>query len=486
MIPTQLLNGTREIQQTIRRPMVLADVMHHEAPRRQVIAAGLFFAVAVALTLAASPFGGVQGPELRPFIPIAATLWGIADLLTAYLLWTQFSVNGIRAFVVLGAAYAMSGLLTLAYVAYFPNLFLALPLLAGYEQVSVWLWVGWHVTFAVLVGGYHLVDGALDVRVADSRSSLRLLWIVVSACLALAAGMVLLAVALRVSLPVIVIGGHFSGLYATLVAPLIVLVNVTAIVIMLFVNRRPSTLQVWIIVALATAALDGALNAFASGRYTVSWYVGKIETLATATVVLAILLAEVNVLYRRLGDLATVDGLTGISNRQSFDSDVRWALHMRERTSFAAALLVIDIDHFKNYNDRYGHLAGDATLRRVAHAILATCARSADIVGRYGGEEFVAFLPGVTADGGYAIAESIRSAVAALAIEHAASSASNVVTVSVGGAYIGRDNALEADALFASADEALYKAKVVRNTVRFAAPDEIGPLVADSPVFRGR
>ncbi len=466
------------MQQTLRRPMVLADVMHHEAPRRQILSAGLFFAVAAALTLAAAPFGTVQGPELRPFIPVAATLWGIADLLTAYLLWTQFSVNGIRAFVVFGAGYALSGLLTVAYVAFFPNLFFALPPGAGYEQVSVWLWVGWHVSFAVLVGGYHLVDGGLEVRVAISRSILRRLWIVVCACLAVAAGLVIVVVALRASLPVIVVGGHFTALYATVVAPLIILANVAAVAVMLCVNRRPSTLQVWIVVALATAALDGALNAFASGRYTVSWYVGKVETLATATVVLAILLAEVNVLYRRLGELATVDGLTGIANRQSFDSDVRWALHLRERTSFAAALLVVDIDHFKNYNDRYGHLAGDATLRRVAQAILSSCARSADIVGRYGGEEFVVFLPGVTAESGYAIAESIRVAVAALAIEHAASPASKVVTVSVGGAYIGSENALEAEVLFASADEALYEAKAVRNAVRFVAPDEIDRVSA--------
>jgi diguanylate cyclase (GGDEF)-like protein len=462
------------------RPIVLADLLHRAATRGQIVAACLFFVAAAAIAVAAAPFGSVQGPFLRPFIPICATLWGSADLLTAFLLWTQFSVNGIRAFAVFGSAYAISGLLTVAYVGYFPKLFTEAPVGPGYAQVSVWLWVGWHVAFAVIIGGYHLIDRSLEVRIPESRSISRVLWLVGSGCAFFVAAVIAVVVGFRLSLPVIVVGGGFSTLYATVIAPLIVLTNGAAIAFILYLARRPSALQIWILVALATAALDGALNAFASGRYTVSWYVGKIETLSTATVVLAMLLAEVNVLYRRLGELATVDGLTGIANRQSFNGDVRWVLHLRERTKFDAVLLVVDIDHFKKYNDRYGHLAGDATLRLVAHAIRRTCARSADIVARYGGEEFVAFLPSVSEKGGFAIAESIRAAVEALAIEHAASPTADVVTVSVGAAYAGAGDTLEFEPLFALADGALYAAKVSRNMVCFAASSTRAGSVPDA------
>jgi diguanylate cyclase (GGDEF)-like protein len=379
---------------------------------------------------------------------------------------------------VFGSAYAISGLLTVAYVAYFPKLFALPPIGPGYDQVSVWLWIGWHVAFAVMIGGYHLVDRSLGVRIAESRSIARVLWIVGLGSLLLVAAVIVAVIVFRGSLPVIVAGDGFTKLYARVVAPSIVLTNGVAIALILFLARRPSALQVWILVALATAALDGALNAFAFGRYTVSWYVGKLETLATATVVLAILLAEVSVLYRRLGDLATLDGLTGIANRQSFNGDVRWALQLRQRTRFDAVLLVVDIDHFKNYNDRYGHLAGDATLRLVAQAIRRTCARSSDIVARYGGEEFVAFLPGVSTDGGFAVAESVRAAVEALAIEHAASSAADVVTVSVGGAYANFGDTLEFEPFFALADGALYEAKATRNTVRFASSSEAEAVAA--------
>jgi diguanylate cyclase (GGDEF)-like protein len=214
------------------------------------------------------------------------------------------------------------------------------------------------------------------------------------------------------------------------------------------------------------------LNAIASGRYSASWYVGKIETLAASVIVLGVLLSEINLLYRRLGGLATIDGLTGLSNRQAFDNDARFALALRQRHVARLAFLVVDIDFFKQYNDTYGHQAGDACLQRVTAAIRQTCTRSIDLVGRFGGEEFVVLLLDTSQAGAMLMAEAIRCNVESLAIAHAGSSVAKVVTVSIGVMQTAHDRDVELDTLFRRADAALYRAKGQRNAVVMDVPGD--------------
>ena len=450
------------------KPIAIADLMHRTAPRKQVWTAAAFVAIILLITLVAAHSRDQQEPAIRPFVPICATLWGTADLLTAYLLLTQFRVNGIRAFAVLGAAYTVPGLLTIAYTAYFPGLFLATPVPPGLEQVSVWFWIVWHVVFAAIVAVYHIVDRRLDARLLNDGAIVRAFTISIGASVAGSAAIIALIVHFQSLLPVMVVGGRFAPLYGEVIAPTIVIVNVLAAAIILILSNRPSTLQIWLMVALLTAAFDAGLNAFASGRYTLNWYIGKLETLSTATAVLVVLLAEVSELYRRLGSLATIDVLTGLANRQSFDSDARWALQVGARQELSVAFLVIDIDHFKRYNDTYGHQAGDACLRQVAQSIRLSCGRAADLVGRYGGEEFVVLLAATTEDGANRVAETIRSGIEMLGLPHAASPVAPVVTVSIGGVVDGAGR-MSLEELFRSADAELYRAKVKRNTLALAA-----------------
>ncbi|MFZ2490727.1 MAG: diguanylate cyclase, partial [Thermoanaerobaculia bacterium] len=135
---------------------------------------------------------------------------------------------------------------------------------------------------------------------------------------------------------------------------------------------------------------------------------------------------------RELERLAGIDGLAGIANRRIFDSRMHeeWARALRLGTPLS--LLMIDIDSFKAFNDRHGHLAGDECLRAVAQAISTQASRPGDLVARYGGEEFAVILPAVTAEGALAVAEKMRSAVEALAIDHPGSSVARHVTISAG------------------------------------------------------
>ena len=157
---------------------------------------------------------------------------------------------------------------------------------------------------------------------------------------------------------------------------------------------------------------------------------------------------------------AMVDGLTGIANRRFFDERLLAEWRHLQRHHRPLALLMIDIDHFKAYNDHYGHQAGDNCLRRVATTLNAAMLRAHDLAARHGGEEFVCMLPECDLAGAISKAEALRAAVAALEIPHAASSIGAQVSLSIGvAATIPSLQALP-DTLLAAADAQLHQAKM--------------------------
>lgn len=172
-------------------------------------------------------------------------------------------------------------------------------------------------------------------------------------------------------------------------------------------------------------------------------------------------ITEQKKLETRLEMLAIEDGLTGLANRRRFDERLseEWARAYRDRSSLA--LLMIDVDHFKTYNDEYGHPAGDACLRVVAQVIAAEMKRPGDLAARYGGEEFAMLLPSTDAAGCARIGERIRKAIRGAGLVHASNPASGYITASLGGATCRP--ALERTAgvgtLIEAADQALYAAK---------------------------
>ena len=161
-----------------------------------------------------------------------------------------------------------------------------------------------------------------------------------------------------------------------------------------------------------------------------------------------------------LKELATKDGLTGLSNRRSFDQMLMSEWARAHRTQKPLALLFVDVDHFKLFNDHHGHQIGDECLRAVAAVVSRHAVRPLDLASRYGGEEFALILPDLDCDGACVVAEEIRGAVLALQIAHGAAGAGDHVTLSVGvashipGAVDGSP-----DRLLGAADEALYVAK---------------------------
>ena len=179
------------------------------------------------------------------------------------------------------------------------------------------------------------------------------------------------------------------------------------------------------------------------------------------TVVMARVALHLQVVRQRrmLERLANIDGLTELANRRRFDEvyDQEWQRARQSGQPLSLALL--DIDAFKQFNDRYGHPAGDRALRAVARAADAAMQRPGELAARYGGEELLLLMPDTDAQSGHAVAEALRAAIAGLAIAHEASNVAPVLTVSVGGATFDPAGTEQQFELFEAADTQLYRAK---------------------------
>jgi diguanylate cyclase (GGDEF)-like protein len=175
-----------------------------------------------------------------------------------------------------------------------------------------------------------------------------------------------------------------------------------------------------------------------------------------------------------LGDLAERDGLTGLRNRRAFDEHLLrvWQQSLRDRT--AISVLMIDLDYFKNYNDAYGHQAGDACLTQVSQLVQRFARRPLDIAARYGGEELAMVLYQVTTEQAQLIAEQVRDSIERMRLEHKAAAGRGVVTVSIGVSWAEVNFDRTPEAMLQLADEALYAAKLAgRNAVRYLGPDHV-------------
>ncbi len=181
---------------------------------------------------------------------------------------------------------------------------------------------------------------------------------------------------------------------------------------------------------------------------------------------------------RLIAEMAQCDALTGTNNRRVFDEQFARLWRQATDDQRPLAIALIDVDHFKAYNDHYGHQAGDRTLQRVAQALQEFVSRPLDVLARYGGEEFGVILYDVEEGEALALADRMRRAVASLAIEHRSSQTESSVTISIGVAFVRPSNERRSRGALQLADEALYVAKVGgRNRVELKGGEEYEGLV---------
>jgi len=169
---------------------------------------------------------------------------------------------------------------------------------------------------------------------------------------------------------------------------------------------------------------------------------------------------ELKLARDRLEGLSMMDGLTGIPNRRKFDDFLALEWRRTRRSTGNLSLILIDIDHFKDFNDHYGHQAGDDCLKRVAAALRDGVKRPTDLIARYGGEEFACVLLDTDIAGALEVATKLREIIFSLDIPHAASPTAARLTISLGVTSIINSGADTSQDLIARADQNLYKAKV--------------------------
>lgn len=187
----------------------------------------------------------------------------------------------------------------------------------------------------------------------------------------------------------------------------------------------------------------------------------------------------------KLQHLSSVDGLTGLFNRRHFDDifSVEWKNARRRRSPLS--LIIIDIDHFKAFNDTYGHIAGDLCLQRVAKGLVSTLHRPVDMVSRYGGEEFTVILPDTDVNGAEWVATRMKEHIQDLAIPHSSSPTGDYVTISLGISTMIPEPDQPAENLLDAADKALYRAKEEgRNCYRINCEVSESPSALDLSLSR--
>ena len=425
--------------------------------------------VSALIFVLALPFFRTPLVQLPAFVPVYITALVICDLITAVLLLGQFGALRSPALLVLAGGYLFTASITAAYALIFPGLFATRWLLGAGPQTSSAMFMGWHTGFPLAVIAYARLKHGDRVLGGTARRPILVTVVVV---LALVGAWTAFATAGHDLLPVFLDGNRTTDIgHGVLLA--IWLLSLGALVA-LWRSGSHVVLDVWLMVVMCVWLFDLALAAVLNtGRYDLGWYAGRAYGLLSAAFLLVLLLSENAGHYARLVRLSAKlaaandallrlslhDGLTELANRRRFDEYLAEHLAVASRHRRPLALLLVDVDNFKAYNDHYGHLAGDDCLKRVALALRSCCQRPADLAARYGGEEFAFILPETDLRGAAGLAEAARAAVARLEIAHAGSSAGPRLSVSIGVAALTAMSKPSAEQLILAADAALYRAK---------------------------
>jgi len=455
-------------------------------------------ATAIFVFLVVIPFAALQLGKVWAFIPIYESILVINDLVTAVLLIGQFMINRTNSIRMLVCGYLFTALIACMHALSFPGLFTENGMLGGGPQTTAWMYMFWHAGFPLCVIAYTQFQG---VAKGSTRYAMAvgIAWTVVAVC-----GLTLLAIANNAAyLPAIMEGSHYSPAMKGVVAG-VWLLSVLALA-SLWRRRGRSVLDLWLMVVMCAWLCDIALSAMLNaGRFDLGFYAGRLYGLLAATFVLLVLLVENGWLYARLVEtsselqrLAVADPLTGIANRRAFDDALAQEWRRSARNGLPLSLLMVDVDNFKLFNDRYGHVGGDNCLRAIAAVLAHAAQRSGEIAARYGGEEFVVLLPYLEANEACQLARRICQSIAELEIPHAQSPVAAYVTVSIGvsSVLLGKTSLEQAEAppvvgfgpvwgptsLVMAADEALYAAKkagrnrvydggVIQHAMRVEAP----------------
>jgi diguanylate cyclase (GGDEF)-like protein len=462
----------------------MSGILDQRSTGTRFMIAGAMAGLLICAAAAALPLAGLQLPIIVPFIPIFETTVILVEGLTCFFLAIQF--RAMREAYLGGLAGAYGFVMVMAAIQFlvFPGVFSPTGLLGAGPQSAIWLWIFWHGGFPAMV--------LLALLTRTGAASRWLGQALPRAGLALMAAGPLLAAALAYFaihrsdlLPTLIHNGSYRSLRDAQATKIVIGILLLAGFTCVRVTRLRDLLSLWVAVALLASLGDTLLVLTGATRYSLGWYAGRVLSVVSSSVVLCVLIFEFTRAYERLfaanaalSERAMRDGLTGAFNRFYFKEQFNREFRRTVRECAPMSVLMIDVDHFKSYNDICGHQVGDQCLVTIARALERALRRPGDFVARYGGEEFVAVMPRTGAEGALAQAEAIRRGIAALGLSRG-NGMDAVVTVSIGIATI--DPAMDdfsPDKLIGLADAALYEAK-------HAGRDRVVASTGQAPASRG-
>jgi diguanylate cyclase (GGDEF)-like protein len=438
-----------------------------EAPSRlELRIAGLAGAVVLVLLLATAPFAQTPLPAAPAFVGAYAAWFALAETVIAILLLALFLNHRSPGLFVLAAGSLLMPVALVLYIAThgFPS---------PRPTASSGLATLWGAGYPMFVLVYVALGGSGDRREmslapARWRPSAQIVAIAgVAVVMCGVLGAVVTPITLSLLAPV---GGRWPAAYHIVCFVLAVVAGIS--IAGLAARRSRSVLDLWLMIEMAALSADLTLNGFSSAQYDFGWYAGRLFGLVAASSLLLALLIESAAHYGRVAELNEAlvvsnralehlslhDALTGLPNRRYLDTYLGRQVLLTRRRQQSLALVLIDVDSFKAYNDLYGHPAGDECLSRVAIALRSCCRRPADMAARYGGEEFALILPDTDLAAATKVAEDAREAVLKLKLPHSGSATGSIVSISGGVAALGRGEAT-VEELVAAADEGLFNAK---------------------------
>ena len=456
-----MASGTNLLDTTVSS--ALLPLPGERVTRRQYRTAWTLSFVLILVGAVATPYANLPLIAIPGYMTAFGTAMFVINLLLAAFLFSKGAIEDREDAVRLGTAYFFIAAIFVPLTASFPNGFVPGSII-GTNESAVWLWSAWHLGFGLAILRYATMAQPLRRATSVVR--------VIAVVLAIVVVVSVIATGFIDDLPPTLRDGRtlFSGWTASLPLSILALLVLATVAVARLGAKTPE--QLWLAVGMLAACFDVWLTYCGTERFSLGWYLAKSGSFITSLTVMISLFHDVTRLYSRLAvvnatlrDLAGRDGLTGLFNRRRLDEALatEWQRALRDRQPIS--VLMIDVDHFKGFNDTYGHQEGDACLRRLAAVLVEQTKRPADLVARYGGEEFLVGLPGTPAAGAFEVALKIQAAVQDLAIPHAVSPL-HVVTISIGLASIvpGPDTA--SDLLVAAADAGLYRAKAAgRNRV---------------------
>ena len=433
--------------------------------RRERLTAVCIVIGLVLVALGLLPIASFIGQPMPFFLPAVLAAAMLITLLTAYLLTTQWRMLQHSPYGILASGYFFVGMSLVGQTIFFPNLLNGATEDQAFSAIA-WLSTFWHLAFPLFAILYAAIQGRW---VPFGNNSVKAIaW---SSFIGIFA---IYALVRSETLPLLVQNGHYTELVYNGIGYSVFCINLVAATVTALRTGGRIRQDLWLSIVLVCFGIEAMLSMQGYTRYSIGWYAGRIYMLTGATTMLVVLihsliqgsqkLQEIN---SDLNRLAMTDALTGLANRRQFDQKLLVYQRVGRRDKIPLTLLLVDIDYFKQYNDQYGHPAGDKALQRIAHILSSQVYRPLDLAARVGGEEFALLLPDADATEGRMVAERLRQAVRNLKMSHEMG-VDRKLSISIGGAVLVPNADLTPGELLAQADQALYSAKNAgRNATAF-------------------